>query len=334
MTHATPHRALARHLLAGLALATAAAATAVVAVAAPADARATLVDPADLERGADAAVPYLDGRRVVDGDRQVRVRGRRVALLGTAADGRHVVDVVRDGERQVRSVGADGGARTLVDLGPGDAAVLGGDGEVLAVVRHRFRDDASVVRAYAATTGERVGRRAVRGFAQVLDTDVDTVLFSTSPPERTVAWDLTTDLEQRVSRFPGYAADLATDRLAVLTGDPYQGGCSRVSTVSDARTVLWRSCSEAVATFDDDGSHVATVHLLTDGLGPDEVRVRTVGGEPVARYRVDGFFGRLLAEPGGALLLETSTRDSSGLVRCTGADCELASDLGEGSPWL
>ena len=79
----------------------------------------------------------------------------------------------------------------------------------------------------------------------------------------------------------------------------------------------------------------STVFKLADGLGPDEVRVRTVSGEQTGRYRVpEGYVGQLLFEDADTALVEAVTRDSSGLVRCDGPSCELASDPGEGSPYL
>ena len=149
-----------------------------------------------------------------------------------------------------------------------------------------------------------------------------------------VSWDLATDRGTRISRRLGYEADLTTDRLAVFTKDPYQGGCTVVSALSEPGTALWRSCDEAVVDFSPDGSHLLTVFKLADGLGPDEVRVRTAEGEQTGHYRVDGHLGQVLFEDGDTALLFAWTREASGLARCDGASCELASDLGKGSPYL
>ena len=113
----------------------------------------------------------------------------------------------------------------------------------------------------------------------------------------------------------------------MLTDDPYDGGCSVVSTLSDPAAVLSESCTERVTDFSPDGRRLALVDLLTDGLGPNRVTVRTAGGRRVATYDAPFFFGLVQWETSEALLLQTNGTRRSALVRCARAACERASRL-------
>lgn len=344
----TPSRTLstrpsrvARAALAAVAFLTAATSTGVAVEAARADVaqeRPTRLDPERLERGADASVPYrtgLDNRDIVEDGVVTRVRADWFQLLGTRPDGRYVVLAVRGEDHSVRTVAPGGrSSRVLLEDVRGSTALLGTDGTTVVTERFRSRPRRhTVLRAYDATTGALLGQRRRPGYATVLDASPTTVVHA-GENGPVLSWDLATDEDTRVSRRYGYSADLVADRLAVFTKDPYQGGCTVVSTLSDPSSELWRSCEEAVVEFSPDGSHLLTVFKLADGLGPGEARVRTVEGEQVGRYRVDGYLGQLLFEDADTALLEVATKDSSGLVRCDGPDCELASDLGKGSPYL
>ena len=92
-------------------------------------------------------------------------------------------------------------------------------------------------------------------------------VLATNPPLRTFWWNLDTDRTQRISDRAGYRADIAHDLLATFTKDPYLGGCSVLSRLSDPGTTLWRSCDQAIAGFSPSGTRVTTVYLLSDGLG-------------------------------------------------------------------
>lgn len=333
---------LARTTLAALALATAATTTG-LAIATAADAgtgsgargAVTRLDPESLERGADASVPHVEGRRIVDDGVTTRVRGDWFHLLGTRPDGAYVV-LVGDGDGEsVRAIIPGGGATTLLADTAGSTVRLGSDGTTLVAERFKNRPRRhTVLRAHDAATGDLLASRKRGGAVTALDASATTVVYA-GETGQVVSWDLVTGEGTRVSRRLGYRADLASDRLAVFTDDPYQGGCTVVSTLSDPGTALWRDCDEAVVEFSPDGSHLMTVFELADGLGPDEVRVRTVSGEQTGRYRVpDGYVGQLLFEDGDTALVEAWTRDASGLARCDSGSCELASDLGGGSPYL
>ncbi len=124
----------------------------------------------------------------------------------------------------------------------------------------------------------------------------------------------------------GYEADLSSDRLASFTKDPYLGGCSVVTTLSDPGDQLWRSCGRRVETFSPGGTRMATIHILSDGIGPSEVWLRKSGGKLLAHYTSE-WFGLLWWESDASLLLDTNGKTKSATVRCLVADCERASDL-------
>ena len=196
----------------------------------------------------------------------------------------------------------DGDSTLLMRTREAYGSVLSTDGDLLAVPRTRVQARETVVTIHDAVTGARAAqRRRSPGFANVLDLDGDDLVVGTTSPARTTIWDLSTGAKQRVSRRTGYQADISSDRLAVLTDDPYDGGCSVVSTLSDPAAVLSESCTERVTDFSPDGRRLALVDLLTDGLGPNRVVVRTAGGRRVATYDAPFFFGLVTWEtPRGA----------------------------------
>lgn len=335
----TPSRTvsrLARTTLAALAVAAAATLTGTATDRAAAEEPTpTRVDPDRLERGADSSAAYVKGRTIVEDGVVTRVRRDWVQLLGTRPDGHYVVLVPDDRGEQVRTYRPGGGGRKLLgDTYGAFEVVLGSDGTTLVMAgfkQHPRRH--TLLRAYDSTSGERLGQRKRQGALTPLDGSTSTVVYSgENGPAR--SWELDSGATTRVSSDYAYQADLSLDRLAVFTKDPYRGGCTVVSTLSDPGTRLWRSCSEAVRAWSSDGSHLLTTHLLADGLGPNQVRVRTVEGAQTGWYDVDGVFGQLLFEDEDTALLETWTTESSGLARCDGPDCELASDLGKAPSWL
>src|SRR5690606_9372686 len=133
------------------------------------------------------------------------------------------------------------------------------------------------------------------------------------------------DRVRTLTRRWGYRADLSADRLASYTKDPYLGGCTRITRVTRPRRTLWRSCRERVDTFSPDGRRMATIHILADGLGPNEVWQRKVRGRLLARYTTS-WFGLLRWEGPRILLLDVNGRSKAATVRCRIARCENATD--------
>lgn len=294
---------------------------------------ATPVAPGSLTRGADPAVPVLAGRTITDGERTVRVPGRSPSLLGASGDG-YVVTTGLDGRRPVLLLDGSGRHTLVDDLGTDDAR-LASDGSVVALTRYRFAAQRSRVRVLDVATGSIAQRRGFEGFANVLDADATRVVVSTFPPRATMLWDLAADRVELVGRQPGYAASLADDRLAVYTGDPYRGGCSRVVRLQDPSRTLWRSCEERVTAFAPGGERLATVGLLADGRGPQDVWARATDGTLLEHYTVAGWFGLVQWEDATGLLLDSHGVRRAALVRCdtdaeadaTDGGCERAGDL-------
>lgn len=282
--------------------------------------------PAALERGADIAIPHLEGRTVVDGDVRVRVRGERVVLLGRSGKG-YVVGVTReDGSGGViKRVRPGAPARVLLRRVSPYVLQLSGDG--LHLAREGGRPPRSTrITVYRASNGTVLRGRTFTGSASVLDVDGGRMVIGSWGPNRTLRWDFIRNRTATVVARTGSAADITGDRLATYTGDPYEGGCSVVSRISTPRRTLWRSCSERVAVFSPQASRMATIHILSDGLGPNEVRVRKPTGKVVGRYTAR-WFGELVFEDERALLLDTNGTKWSATVRCVAQRCERASDL-------
>ena len=261
---------------------------------------------------------------LIHGARRVPLPASSV-LIGPS-DGDYVV-WTSDGARRpsIWRVQPDGDATLLMRSREAYGSVLSTDGDVLAVPRTRVQARETLVTLHDAVTGAVLQSTTFPGFANLLDLDGNDLVVGTTSPARTTTWDLSTGAKQRVSGRTGYQADLSSDRLAVLTDDPYDGGCSVVSTLSEPAVVLSESCTERVTDFSPDGKRLALVDLLTDGLGPNRVVVRTTGGRRVATYDAPFFFGLVTWETPQALLLQTNGSRSSALVRCARAACERAS---------
>lgn len=311
-----------------------AATAALIAPTVPAHAGGTPVDtvdlsrPGTLERGDDIRIAHLEGTTIVDGDLRIEVP-RVMTLMGTSGDD-YVVSTRRAKRPryQVKRISADGDRTLLLRGRKALYTELSGDG---AHVIHNDNRRRTRITAYDATDGSEVAHRTFRGYAEVLDADGGTVLVTSWQRQRTVAWDLATGTRELIADRVGYQADLSTDRLAVYTEDPYRGGCTVVSTVSDPGTRLWRSCRQRVVAFSPDGALLATTDILADGAGPGEVQLRGTDGPLLTKYHAN-WFGTVQWEDDDTLLLEANGRRRGATVRCDGSACERASDVVETSP--
>lgn len=300
--------------------------------AARAPAEPVVLSPASLPAGAPVAVPHVEGTTVVDGATRIAVPGAtRVQLLGRSGAAYVAASFDDQGrQRVVRATpaGSSGTVRTLLTPSRrGDVVTLSTDGRRLAQSAPLRRFTASRVRVWDAGTGERLAGRTFPGVTSVLDLDAARVVLAQTRDSSTRSWATGTGAVSLVAPQLGYRADLAADRLATFDGDPFAGGCTVVSRLSRPQARLWRSCNERVETFSPGGRRMATVDLLSDGIGPSQVLVRGPGGASKAAYRVRGYFGELLWESGRTLLLETSRRRQTATVRCIDGACERASAL-------
>ena len=276
------------------------------------------IKPAQLERGADSTVPRMAGdRTIVDGDTRIEL-DEPAYLLGTSGD-----EYVVASYPHVLRVGADGSTERVTRYGSAGDPQLTADGEevlVSRIVRGR-----SVIRVVDSTTGDEVSTGRFSGYVGVLDADAGRAVLTGTSPERTLWWNYRSGDTRTIVERGGGTADIGSDRLATLTGDPYEGGCTVVSRLSRPRVVLWRSCQDIPIAFSPSGRKMVTVDLLADGLGPGEVTARrTRGGREIATY-TSYFFGPITWETNQALLMEAHSRTRVAVVRCEAADCERAS---------
>jgi hypothetical protein len=314
-----------RALLSSIAAVAAGTLTASLVAAAPASAKpAVVLTPGGLTRGADVSVPHLEGKTVVDGSVRVRVKAPTLRLLGKSGAA-YVVATgnAQGGHGRIWRVAADG-TRTLLTRANVYQTTLSGDGGRVVGTKVG-RALKTTVTAYDATTGTQVATRTFKDYTSVLDAQNDQVLLGTT--RKTLLWATGTDSVGVVSGDAGYVGDLSADVLGTFTKDPYDGGCTVVTRISTGQR-LWRSCTEAVAAFNADGSRIATVGILSDGPGPGRVDARTISGQHLGRYQVrSGWFGTIEFESPTALLLEVNAARKAFTARCTATACERASDL-------
>lgn len=297
------------------------------AVAAAPDAPTVELKPGSIERGDDIAGPHVEGRTVVDGSLRITLGWPDVSLLGTSGKAYVVLVSEEDGSGpKVLRVRPDDSYRVLARGRSTWDMVVSDDGDHLLSVPS-VSADRTVVRVFDARTGDLVRERTFPGSVSVLDAHDGRAVLGSWGPDRTFWWDFVADSTRRISNRPGYAADIAADRVASYTGDPYLDGCSVLTRLNRPAGVLWRSCGERVHAFTEDGRRIATVHILSDGLGPDVVNVRRAHhGALLVRYTAE-WFGDVRWERDTALLLDTNGRTKAATVRCDVASCERASDL-------
>ena len=297
-------------------------------VASPASAVPTqTLNPSKLPRGADIAIPHVEGKTVVDGTVRITVDAANVRLLGKSGTAYVVGTSDKNGEggRVVR-IEANG---TATDLGATSVyeTVLSGDGQTVVSSR-TTNGGKTVVKARSATTGAPVAKESFAGYQNVLDAQGTKVIVGGFDGDGTQLWDTATDKVTVLTKRSGYHADLSLNLLASFTKDPYDGGCTVLSSITRPNKRLWQSCTDAIVAFSTDGSHLALTDILSDGIGPSAITVRNLAGKTVGNYKVNnGWFGELVFEAPDTLLLETSGPHKTATVRCKRAECERASDI-------
>lgn len=284
--------------------------------------------PGTRDRGADVRIAHIEGDTIVDGEVRIDLGTTRLLLLGPSGED-YVVQTWRErgGRVKVKRVTPDGDVTVLLRGRESWGAVLSSDGAHLLTTDRRRR---ATITAYDATDGSEIASRRFRGYGFVVDADGQTVLVSSWERDHAIAWDIDAGRRSKVVDHTVYTADLAADRIAYFTGDPYSGGCSVVTTVGDPEAQLWRSCRQKVASFSPDGSLLVSMHILADGLGPGVVKLRELDGSRLVTYRAQ-WFGMIDWEDADTLLLEANGKRRMATVRCDGTDCERASDLSRSS---
>ncbi len=269
--------------------------------------------------------PHVVGSTIRDGDVRVRLDWPNVSLLGTSGTAYVVTVSDTDGSRaKTLRVRPDGRTRTLATGRDAWEAMLSADGSELLSAPWESRKH-TTVKAIDARTDDLVRKRTFRGSATVLAADAGRAVIGSWGPNRTLWWDYTADETKRISeagrlrrrhrRRSGGVVHRRSVRRRLLG----RHGSRRPPLDSVA---LLRP---AVEEFAPDGGRVATVYILSDGIGPGQVTVRrTDGGTKLASYDVKGWFGQLRWESDTSLLLDTYGKKKWATIRCDRATCDRA----------
>ncbi|WP_180936457.1 hypothetical protein [Nocardioides ungokensis] len=227
-----------------------------------------------------------------------------------------------DGTSSVQRVAADGTTTPVMDRIRGDI-LLSDDG--LQLFEAVQRSGSSVVTVRDAATGDRVTGRTFRGYVRVLDAAAGRAVLGASAPSRTFRWNTATDTTSRINGDEGYFADIRADRLASFVAAPGDTACGDVTTLTGARTTLWRSCRQAVLATSPNGRRLLTQSLVTDGpVG--QLSMYTDHGRRLATYRTPGSFGPGAWESNRSVLITAYGTRKTAIVRCGVDACERASE--------
>jgi hypothetical protein len=299
------------------------------ALAAPTQAAApTDLQPEDLPRGADIAIAHIADGDFVHGDRTIDVGGERAFLIGRSGKG-WLVGTSNEagiGQYRILRVGPDDSV-TVIKRGISFfEATLSENGRFFVHVGRGTRK-AVPIRVFSARTGKLKAEKDFANYPDVVGMDGSRVLLSSWERGNTGirSWDIRTDAIVRISRKPANIVDLENGLLATYTKDPYMGGCVRLTRLTSPTVTLWKSCRERIVAFSPDGERMATVHILSDGIGPNEVREREIDGTLLGDYST-GWFGTITFETSTNLLLDVNGDTLSATVRCSEGDCENATD--------
>jgi hypothetical protein len=314
-------------VLAALAATTALAAS----LLAPANAAAPGVElqPHQLTRGADIAVPHIEDGRwgdvFVDGARRIELPGRIGRVIGRSGDswlvGTNNVDRKRN--RRVVRVAPDGSVTDLLRNIDPSTVILSADGRTLAWQRFVSSGRKVITYAASAADGTVLGTKGPARNVTLLDVDATRVVLAGG--KRVFQWKPATGKTRTIVKKVAGLADIEHDLLSIYSKDPYLGGCTKLVRLSAPRMKVWKSCRDRVAAISPDGTEMLTVHILTDGLGPNEIRLREVDGTRLATYSTN-WFGSWGWESPGTLLLDVNGKRRASTVRCTLDACENATD--------
>jgi hypothetical protein len=316
-------------VLRALVLAATSAALFGTALSVPAQAAAPVdLQPEDLSRGADIAVPHIEGGDFVDGDRTVDVGGSRAYVLGKAGKAWLVGTSDENGGGKFRIVRVKADDTTkVIKRGISFFELQLPENGRFFVHAGRGTRKGLPIRVFSARTGQLKIEKDFANYPEVLGMDGSRVLLSTwaKGAAGVRSWDTTTGTVTTITKRPANIVDIGNDLLASYTKDPYLGGCVVLTRLSDPSTRLWKSCSERIDAISPDGDRMATVHILSDGVGPGEVWEREIDGSLLGDYTT-GWFGRIGFENDTDLLLEINGDTQASTARCSEGSCENASD--------
>ena len=296
-------------------------------LAVPAQAAAPTVElqPQELSRGADIAIPHIEDGDFVDGTRRIELPGTIARVIGRSGDawlvGTNNVD--RNRNRRVVRVEADGSVVDVLRDIDTSTVILSADGSTLAWQASVSEGRKVITYAASAADGTVLGSRGPSRWVSLLDINATRVVLSSG--DRVFQWKPGSGRSRTLVRKSGGVASLEHDLLSIYTKDPYLGGCTKLVRLSDVHDTVWKSCRERIARISPDGTRMLTFHILTDGLGPGEIHLREIDGTRLATYTTNWFSGWEWESP-TALLLDVNGRRKFATVRCTLGACENATD--------
>ncbi|MGH3507245.1 MAG: hypothetical protein ACRDO2_08595 [Nocardioidaceae bacterium] len=297
------------------------------------------VSLAELERGPDPAVPYVDWRTwIVDGE-------------GTPFDvpnGHPLADIAQfDQGVVIWAANLDDGSLQMYPLG------LETGLDPRAVSTSPSVDDATGAIAFAldgqtvyygSSIGPEMARLALEGVTvtDILDVHdgvvvfagrddaqdmVGKVDFTTSPPTYERMFDPADVV--RATAFSIAANLMGQSGQDTVPGDPNDSPCAVLTDLDDVDDGGWDSCTWRPFEFSPDGSRVFALDTRTEGFGPRLVAVvDSETGEALLDLSSEGTFGFAPSWESNDSVLVTLVQDGrSAIVRCTvGVGCELATD--------
>lgn len=297
------------------------------ALAVPAQAAAPTVElqPQELSRGADIAIPHIDAGDFVDGTRRVELPGTVARVVGEVDGGWLVATNNVDRKRNRRVVRVEPGGAVVDVLRDIDVStvILSADGSTLAWQSFVGGGRKVITYAYDVAGAALIGKKGPGPYVRLLDVAADRVILGAGT--RVLQWKPATGRQRTLVKKLAGSASIEHDLLSVYTKDPYDGGCTKLVRLSDRSDTVWKSCRDRVAAFSPDGTQMLTFHILTDGLGPGELHLREIDGTKLATWTTSWFSGWEWESP-TALLLEVNGKRKSATVRCNLAACENATD--------
>lgn len=299
------------------------------AMMAPAQAAAPIdLQPEDLTRGADIGIAHIEDGDFVLGARTVEVGGERAYLLGKAGKAWLVGTSDANGTDKLRIVRVEADdTTTVIKRGISFFELKLSENGRYFVHSGRAGKSGIPITVFSSRTGEAKVKKVFPSYPEVFGMDGPRVLISSwSSPGRGVRWwNTTTGTITQVTKRTANYVDIGNDLFATYSKDPHLGGCVVLSKLSDLTTRLWKSCGERIEAISPDGARMATVHILSDGIGPSAVWEREIDGTVLGDYTTN-WFGRIGFEDNLDLLLDVNGDTRAATVRCREGSCENATD--------
>jgi hypothetical protein len=286
------------------------------------------IKPGQLARGADISVPHVEGTTIVDGAIKIKVAVKRVLLYGKWNDA-YIVALgnAQWGNVRLARVAKNGAVKVLREGIDPFNAVLDAEADQVA---YSFGEATQVptIEVYDLGLKDEIAARGFASLPILLEFDEGLVVASLAEFKiRTISWDTVADDVVVLNHKQGNYASKAHDLLGFYSKDPFNGGCQVLARLSDPTDRLWTNCDERIEAASTDGKRLATIPLLSDGIGPADVGLRSVKGKLLAHYTIKGWFGELSFETPQALLMQANGNTQSAVVRCVVTVCDRATDL-------